>query len=70
MTKTLNEADKRKLADLEALLEQANKAFITADQHRKCVINQIAELKDYQTAPLLRRVGGRDRARLAQLNCS
>ncbi len=70
MTKLLNEADKRKLADLEALLEQANKDFIAADLHRKCIVSQIAELKGYPVNLWLRRVGCRDRERLAQLNCS
>ena len=70
MTKLLSEADQRTLSDLETLLDQANKDFIAADQHRKCLINQIVELKGHETTPFLRRIGGRDRARLAQLNCS
>ncbi len=70
MTKLLSKADQRKLADLEALLDQANKDFIAADLHRKCLVSEIAKLKGYPINLWLRRIGCRDRDSLAQLKCS
>lgn len=70
MTKLLSEADRRKLADLEALLKKADADLIAADLRRKLIVSQIAEIKGYPTNLWLRRVGCRDRDSLAQLNCS